>query len=89
MREIGGIFADENILPVGRRLAKLPEAGIRAVILTGRGDMTPDGIYDLILKNWDEIAAVERLMPGYAVHKANLAAIGKNVWLGAVVESSA
>ena len=27
MREISGVFADENILPVGRRLAELPEAG--------------------------------------------------------------
>ena len=120
MREISGIFADENILPVGRRLAKLPEAGtvlypghedipelplgakdteifqeigadrrnllfitrdkkirtrpieraklheasVRAVILTGRGDMTPNGIYDLILKHWDEIAAVDASRSG-------------------------
>ena len=32
---------------------------------------------------------VERLMPGYDLQKTNLAAIGKNVWLGAVAESSA
>jgi predicted metal-dependent hydrolase len=25
---------------------------------------------------------VERAMPGYENHKANLAALGKNVWLG-------
>ena len=34
-------------------------------------------------------STVERLMPGYELQKTNLAAIGKNVWLGAVVESSA
>ena len=34
-------------------------------------------------------STVERLMPGYAVHKANLAAIDKNMWLGAVAESLA
>lgn len=115
MREIRGLFADENILPVGRRLAELPEAGIvlyaghqdipelplgakdtdifevigangrdllfitrdkkirtrpverrklrdagvRAVILTGRSNMTPDSIYKLILKYWNQIADVD------------------------------
>ncbi len=29
---------------------------------------------------------VNRVMPGYEHHKANLATIGKNIWLGAVVE---
>ena len=28
-------------------------------------------------------ATVSRLMPGYELHKTNLAAIGKNIWLGA------
>ena len=115
MREIRGLFADENILPVGRRLANLPdagtvlyaghvdipelplgakdteifqeigvdgrnllfitrdkkirtrpverrklrEAGVRAVILTGRSNMTQDDIYDLIVKHWDAIADVD------------------------------
>ena len=27
-------------------------------------------------------------MPGYELQRTNLAAIGKNIWLGAVVESS-
>ena len=34
-------------------------------------------------------ASVGRLMPGYELQRTNLAAIGKSVWLGAVVESSA
>ncbi len=34
-------------------------------------------------------STVSRLMPGYELEKANLATIGKSVWLGAVVESSA
>ena len=34
-------------------------------------------------------STVSRLLPGYELQKTNLAAIGKNVWLGAVVESSA
>ena len=34
-------------------------------------------------------STVERLMPGYDLQKANLAAIGKNVWLGAVADSAA
>lgn len=29
---------------------------------------------------------ISRLMPGYELHKTTLAAIGKNIWLGAVVE---
>ena len=32
---------------------------------------------------------VERLMPGYDLQKTNLAAIGKNVWLGAVADGAA
>ena len=32
---------------------------------------------------------VERLMPGYGLQKTNLAAIGKNVWLGAVADGAA
>ena len=31
-------------------------------------------------------AIVARLMPGYEAQKTNLAAIGRNVWLGQVVE---
>ena len=34
-------------------------------------------------------STVERLMPGYELQKTNLAAVGKNVRLGAVVESLA
>ena len=120
MREISGLFADENILPVGRRLASLPEAGtvlyaghedipelplgakdteifdvigadgrdllfitrdkkirtrpverrklreagVRAVILTGRSNMTQDDIYGLIVKHWDAIADVNASRPG-------------------------
>lgn len=115
MRKIGGIFADENILPVGRKLAELPEVGtvlypghedipelplgakdteifkeigagrrnllfitrdkkirtrpverqklrdakVRVVFLTGRSNMTQDDIYQLIIKFWDELAAVD------------------------------
>ena len=43
--------------PVERR--KLREAGVRAVVLTGRANMTPGDIYDLILKHWDEIADLD------------------------------
>ncbi len=120
MREIRGLFADENILPVGRRLAKLPEAGtvlfaghqdipelppgakdtdifdvigangrdllfitrdkkirtrpverkklrdagVRAVILTGRSNMTQDRIYNLILKHWNQLADVDATRSG-------------------------
>lgn len=115
MRRIRGIFADENILPVGRRLAKLPQAGIvlypghtaipelplgskdiqifeeigasrrdllfitrdrkirtrpierdklrdagvRAVILTGWSNMTQDDIYQIIMRFWDQLAALD------------------------------
>ena len=34
-------------------------------------------------------STVSRRMPGYELQKANLAAIAKNMWLGAVAESSA
>ena len=107
LREIRGVFADENILPVGRKLAELDEVGtvlypghedipelplgakdteifgeigadrrnllfitrdkkirtrptereklrdakVRAVILTGRSNMTQDDIYHLILES--------------------------------------
>ena len=34
-------------------------------------------------------STVSRLMPGYELEKANLATIGKNIWLGTVSESSA
>ena len=34
-------------------------------------------------------STVSRLMPGYELQKANLAAIGKNIWLGAVADSAA
>ncbi|MCY4630022.1 MAG: SprT family zinc-dependent metalloprotease [bacterium] len=34
-------------------------------------------------------ATLGRLMPGYDLQKANLAAIGKNIWLGAVASSAA
>ena len=43
--------------PVERR--KLREAGVRAVILTGRSNMTQDDIYHLIVKHWDEIADLD------------------------------
>ena len=33
-------------------------------------------------------STVERLMPGYELQKANLAAIGKNIWLGAIAASA-
>lgn len=115
MRKISGVFADENILPVGRKLAELPEVGtvlypghedilelplgakdteifeeigagrrnllfitrdkkirtrpverqklrdarVRAVFLTGRSNMTQEDIYQLIIKFWDELAAVD------------------------------
>ncbi len=78
MREISGIFADENILPVGRRLAKLPEADRGTALMCRETNHTPEF--------W---STVSRLMPGYDVQKANLAAIGKNVWLGAVADSAA
>ena len=120
MREIRGLFADENILPVGRRLAglveagtvlyvghrdipelspgakdteifevigangrdllfitrdkkirtrpverrKLREAGVRALILTGRANMAPDDIYDLIITHWDAIADMDASRAG-------------------------
>ena len=34
-------------------------------------------------------STVERLMPGYELQKANLAVIGKNIWLGAVADGAA
>ncbi len=34
-------------------------------------------------------STVSRLMPDYELQKANLAAIGKNIWLGAVADSAA
>ena len=34
-------------------------------------------------------STVSRLMPGYELQKTNLAAIGKNIWLGAVADSAA
>ena len=34
-------------------------------------------------------STVSRLLPGYELQKANLAAIGKNIWLGAVADSAA
>ena len=37
MRKISGVFADENILPVGRKLAELPEAG--TVLYPGHEDI--------------------------------------------------
>lgn len=120
MREIRGLFADENILPVGRKLAglaeagtvlyvghrdipelspgakdteifevigangrdllfitrdkkirtrpverrKLHEAGVRALILTGRANMAPDDIYDLIITHWDAIADMDASRAG-------------------------
>ncbi len=120
MREIRGLFADENILPVGRRLAglaeagtvlyvghrdipelppgakdteifevigangrdllfitrdkkirtrpverrKLREAGVRALVLTGKANMTPDNIYNLIVKYWDAIADMDASRAG-------------------------
>lgn len=115
LRKIRGVFADENILPVGRKLAELPaigtvlypghedipelpqgakdteifdeigagrrdllfitrdkrirtrpieraklrDAGVRAVFLTGSSNMTQDDIYDLIIKFWDDLAALD------------------------------
>ena len=120
MHSIDGIFADENILPVGKRLAKLPEVGtvlypghpdipalplgaqdieifdeigerrrnllfitrdrrirsrheerdrlikarVRAIIISGRSDMAQDAIYSLIIKHWDEIAAINASQNG-------------------------
>lgn len=43
--------------PVERR--KLREAGVRAVILTGRSNMRQDDIYNLIIKYWDRIADID------------------------------
>ena len=37
LREIRGLFADENILPVGRMLRQIPEAGI--VLYAGHEDI--------------------------------------------------
>jgi len=46
LREIRGLFADENILPVGRRLAGLAEAG--TVLYVGHRDIPelPPGATD-------------------------------------------
>ena len=35
----------------------------------------------------DYWAVVARLMPGYEVHRRNLAGIGKHVWLGATIDA--
>ena len=43
--------------PVER--AKLRDAGVRAVFLTGRSNMTQDDIYRLIIKFWDELAELD------------------------------
>lgn len=111
MREIGGIFVDENLLPVGRALdevgsalypghpavPKLPtgapdlaifdevgangrdlvlvtrdnrirrrsnelsrfrQAGVRALILTGKKDLRPRESLLLILSNWDKVSRI-------------------------------
>lgn len=131
MHSIDGIFADENILPVGERLAKLPEAGtvlypghpdipslplgvqdvkifeeigerrrnllfitrdrkirfrhgerdklikakVRAIIISGKSDVTQDAIYNLIIKHWDEIATINASQSGpwiYGLSKQGL-----------------
>ena len=120
MHSIDGIFADENILPVGERLAELPKSGtvlypghpdipelplgaqdveifdeigelrrnllfitrdrkirfrheerdrlikakVRAIIISGKSDMTQDAIYRLIIKHWDEIATINASQSG-------------------------
>ena len=120
MHSIDGIFADENILPVGKRLVEFPKVGtvlypghpdvpalplgaqdveifdeigeqrrnllfitrdrrirfrheerdrlikakVRAVIISGKSDMTQDAIYGLIIKHWDEIAAINASQSG-------------------------
>ena len=43
--------------PVER--AKLRDAGVRAVFLTGRSNMTQEDIFRLIVKFWDELAALD------------------------------
>ena len=55
-RDLLFITRDKKIRtrPVERR--KLRDARVRAVILTGRSNMTQDAIYRLILKYWDELA---------------------------------
>ena len=39
--------------------AKLRDAGVRAVFLTGSSNMTQDDIYDLIIKFWDDLAELD------------------------------
>ena len=48
--------------PVERR--KLREAGVRAIVLTGRSNMTQDDSYDLIARYWGKIADVEASRSG-------------------------